>query len=218
MYTSASRNWARSQNTQLCSVMTARGYCGPARAGHAPDRGAFRSDGGRLSRLGHQPELRHQLHLVEVQLRLRNGVVLDPDQLNAAPREPTMRRLDLAGGRGHDAVVGPFEGEPLGDPVVIHELAVEDDPGVRERVEPGHRVCGDRVPAFDPYISWSLEHAVLGVQRADALLVVRVESVHELRGNLACVGHEGLLSVAVLSPPARAAAAGSERAYDRAAS
>src|SRR5205807_3166145 len=124
----------------------------------------------------------------------------------AATCEPAIRRRNLTGRRGEDAVVQPFEREALGDPVSFDDLGVDLDRGIREGVEPAHRVRRDRILALDTDVSRSFHHPILGIQRSHSLLVVGVECVHELCGDLSCVGHAVLLSVAVLCPdlpPAR---------------
>jgi len=87
-----------------------------------------RSGACRIRGFGHEPELRHHLNLVEVEMRFGERITLDPQQLRSAAGEPAMRRRDLACGRRKRALVRSLEGESLRDPVAIDDLGVDCDP------------------------------------------------------------------------------------------
>jgi hypothetical protein len=78
------------------------------------------------------------------------------------------------------------------DPVADHELVVDLEPTVFERVQPRHRVPGRRIASLE-LNAGPLEDLVLGAELADPLLVVRVERVDELCAHLLRACHCFLL-------------------------
>src|SRR5438045_1223043 len=77
--------------------------------------------------LRHEPELRHDLHLVEVQARVGDGAILDPEDLHAASVQALVRGRDVAAGAAERALLRPLERELLRDPVAGDELVLHRD-------------------------------------------------------------------------------------------
>src|SRR5438094_50098 len=88
------------------------------------------------------PLFESELHMVVVELLLDCDVALDPDDLDPAALQRPARRRDLAHRALQRSRVRPLEGELLDDPIAGNDLVVDDEPRVRERVEPLHRVLG----------------------------------------------------------------------------
>src|SRR5581483_11509916 len=133
--------------------------------------------GCRARSLRHQPELRDHVHLVEVEVLLDRLAVREADELRAAAFEGAAGGGDVAVRRGQRPVVRALERAGHRDPVAVGDYLVRAEVRVRERVQPDHRVAGDGVAALEANPAGPLEDAVVGGQRPDRLLVVRVERV-----------------------------------------
>jgi hypothetical protein len=105
----------------------------------------------------HEAELREQLHLVPVEASVVNEVVRASQKLDAVAYEGPARRRYLAGRRHERSGVGALEDELLDRPVTAGQLGGDGDPGVGERVQPGHGESSATLAALDLHLPWRTE-------------------------------------------------------------